>query len=93
MIKAMVMLLQRDKDEIGGLGELQFLVMPRVGEHITRDVEGIGQIYQVIVIHHPDEPTFYFPDKPTMNGAMGDIYVVHVGNLLDHLKLLNSGLL
>jgi hypothetical protein len=28
-----------------------------------------------------------------MNGAMGDIYVVHVGNLLDHLKLLNSGLL
>jgi hypothetical protein len=65
-------------NEIEGLGVHEFRIMPRVGEHIIRNVEEIGQAYQVATVHHPDEPTM----------TMGDIYIVYVGNLLDHLESL-----
>jgi hypothetical protein len=88
MIKAMVMLLQPDNEKIEGFGKVQFNVMPRVGEYITqnKDVESFAercQVYKVVAIHHPYEPV--------LDGTMGDIYIVHVGNLLDHLQSLKHG--
>ena len=79
MVEAMLMLIESET-KVKGLYKREFRVMPRVGEFITMDQpdeegEPVGQIYRVVEVHHPAEPA------PTM----GDIYIVHEGNLTEHL--------
>ena len=41
-----------------GMGLQHFMVMPRVGEHIeVGDSKGTAQIYEVVAVIHPLQPT------------------------------------
>lgn len=64
------MVIEKKADgEWSGMGLRHFKVAPRVGEHIEmNDIDGIGQIYQVIAVVHPLQPA------PTA----GDIIIRHV---------------
>ena len=78
-IQAMVMVRYPDEEHWKGMGSKSFRVMPRIGEHIAGDDEnGVSQIYRVVGVHHPLEPTV----------TAGDIFVVHVGDVLDEMNRL-----
>jgi hypothetical protein len=78
MIEAMVMVKYATSKHWEGLGCREFMIMPRVGEHISMDIDDVGQAYKVVAIHHPIDPV----------STMGDIYIVHVNNLHDEVMRL-----
>jgi hypothetical protein len=73
---------QRDRKtgEFTGWGELEFASRPRLGEFITRDVDGAVHAFLVIAFFHPDKPT----------AAAGEIWVEDRGALADLKKPNNA---
>ena len=63
-----------------GMGTTKFRVMPRMGENVVLDIDGVGHIYKVVAVHHPDQPAT----------CAADIYIVHIGDLLEELKRLRT---
>lgn len=61
-----------------GLGCHQFRQMPRVGERIAKNIHGVGQLFKVVAVHHPDCAAF----------TPGDVFVVHVGTVVEEMKAL-----
>jgi hypothetical protein len=78
-IQFMVMELVGGKYE--SLGLQQFLVPPRMNEYITRDVNGIGQMYKIIAVIHPLEPA----------GTAGDLIIERLGTDIEIRNLLAGG--
>jgi hypothetical protein len=60
-----------------GLGQHKFQTPPRIGEFITLEENGIGFIYKVLAIIHPEEPTVNVGDLyiPTTTLSVFDSYM------------------
>lgn len=68
MVKACVFT-HKAGDKYGPLTEMTFTVIPRVGEHFSRnDEKGIGQVFCVEKVIHASDTA----------RTMGDIFAVHV---------------
>ena len=74
MISAVVIVKNPGKDNWEGLGTHEFRVLPRAGERVELNIEGIGYSYEVVAVHHPLDPS------PT--GGV-DIYAVRIGTVTD----------
>lgn len=75
IVEAMVMVKEPGATSWRGLGSKQFRVLPRVGDSIGMDVEGVGYLYQVVSVHHPID----------LAATAGDVYAVRRGMLVDEL--------
>lgn len=78
MDPAIVIVKNPGRESWEGLGTHRFRVLPRVGERIDLDVDGIGYSYEVVAVHHPLEPA----------DAAGDIFAVRIGTIPDVLTRL-----
>lgn len=76
MVEAMVMVQHNGKDHWEGMGSRKFAVMPRVGEFIDFDIDGIGVSYRVVMVSHPLDPAT----------TAGDIHAVYEGKIVDLLQ-------
>ena len=75
-VEFMVMNVKDGKYE--GMGRQKFRVVPRTGDYITVDENGIGQAYLVKAVLHPMEPA----------GTAGDLILTHAGTDLELRKSL-----
>lgn len=73
MISALVIVKNPGNDKWEGLGDHEFEILPRVGERILTDIDGIGYVYEVVAIVHPFDPS----------GSIGDVYAVRIGTITD----------
>ena len=55
------------------LGLHTFVVLPRIGDHIERELDGHPVWYRVVAFTHPSTP----------KADAGNIYAIHVGTMLD----------
>ncbi len=78
MVSAIVVVKDPGRDGWEGMGTRNFRVLPRVGERIDLDVDGIGYSYEVVAVHHPLAPA----------DAAGDVYAVRLGTITDVVKRL-----
>ncbi|MDQ1276902.1 MAG: hypothetical protein QG641_3030 [Candidatus Poribacteria bacterium] len=65
-----------------GLGRRKFQTPPRIGEFIELEENGMGFIYKVLAIIHPNEPI----------ENVGDLYVTRIDETVDFLKNLYNHL-
>lgn len=74
MPSAIVIVKTPGNDAWEGLGTHEFRVMPRKGERIDfDDPDGIGYSYEVVAVHHPQDPVT----------TAGDVYAVRIGTVTD----------
>lgn len=78
MIK-FVVIEKKENGEWQGHGTNEFESAPRIGEYIEfNDADGIGQVYSILAVIHPLEPTM----------TAGDILIRHISNTTDFRKSL-----
>lgn len=73
MESAIVMVKNPGQSNWEGLGTHRFQVLPQIGERIDIDVEGTGYSYEVVAVHHPEEPA--------TNAA--DVYAVRISTVTE----------
>ncbi|MDQ3832798.1 MAG: hypothetical protein M3315_04015 [Actinomycetota bacterium] len=56
MVWAILIVKNPDSTRWEPMGTHEFTVLPRVGEHISLDINGDGYLYGVVGVHHPGEP-------------------------------------
>ena len=56
MVWAILIMKNPDSTRWEPMGTHEFTVLPRVGEHISLDINGDGYLYGVVGVHHPGEP-------------------------------------
>ena len=74
MIKAVVIVRDKDSDKWHKHGRHEFSVLPRVDEHIELRVADEPHLYRVVAVCHPEAPT---------STAACDIYAAQVGRTAD----------
>ncbi len=68
-------------ERLVGLGQMQFRVAPRQGDHITKNGDdGIAQNYEVVAVIHPSEPA----------ETSGDLVVRYTGTDADFQRSLTD---
>lgn len=72
MVSVTVFIKEPGGDHWEGLGRREFMVLPRVGEHIG----DATYLYRVVSMQHPLNPTM----------TAGDLYAVQVGGFADSAK-------
>ena len=73
MVSAILIVKNPGSNKWEGMGTHEFAVLPRVGDNIDLDIDGIGYSYGVVAVHHPGEPA----------STAGDIYAVRLGTTSD----------
>ena len=75
MVWAILIVKNPDSTRWEPMGTHEFTVLPRVGEHISLDINGDGYLYGVVGVHHPGEPA---------DGGV-DIYAVPLAMVSDEV--------
>ncbi len=76
LLRAILIVKNPGADSWEGLGTHEFGVLPRVGEHISLDVNGWGYLYEVVAVHHPGERE---GNRISTEDYGVDIYAVRLG--------------
>jgi len=83
LIDYMVMEVTPGSERLTGWGSMQFAIQPRMGEIITKDADGIGHAYEVLMILHPHEPV---AGHDGADHCGGDLYLIDRGELIEWRK-------
>ena len=75
MVSAILIVKNPESTSWEPMGTHEFTVLPRVGEHISLDINGDGYLYGVVGVHHPGEPA----------DSGVDIYAVRLGMVSDEV--------
>jgi hypothetical protein len=77
-VKVMLIVRHEGASKWEGMGSREYAVLPRIGESVELDVDGIGCSYRVVMVRHPE--------TPTSNAA--DLYAVYENVTSYHNTLL-----
>ena len=83
LIDFMVMEVVEDRS-VRGWGPTRFAVVPRIGEVVVRDVEGIAHVYEVLMVMHPPKPVSVGRDRVEYSG--GALWVTDRGPQQEWIK-------
>jgi hypothetical protein len=81
MTKAILIVKHKDSRKWDAGGHREFIVVPRIGEHVELNIDGVGCLYKVVSVHHPVEVT-----------GMIDIVAVYAGQTIDLMVQLRETL-